>query len=146
MSDNAFVPGELPIYEKYSIVRKRTIFELLKIVGAIAAIFADPNRDVPSYWYGVFTELRIRRDKIYFEQYKRNWFLGIPVKHGELKKSIALNAIGSAGIKTLGFIFKYKALCFTMGGQTFELPFDDSFDPESMIYNLKAAGLNVANA
>lgn len=145
MNGNGFVPGEMPIYEKHVFVRKRRLFGLLKIFGVLAQIFADPNGDIPNYWRGVFSELRIHHDKLILDQFKRTIIGMIKIKHGEIKKTFALNSIGYVSIKTLGLVFKYKALCFSCGGQEFQIPFGDDFDPIGVLNNIKLAnpGLNI---
>lgn len=133
--EGAFVPGELPIYEKHYFEKRHTFFGLMRIIGTILKIIADSDSDAdfPYQWQGSYTEIQIHRDKILFKQYKNFWIICTPFmkKYGRKNKVIPIKDL-TAVVKRDDDLF---ALQF--GGKEFNVP--TSFSPESFVNNLKAA-------
>ena len=98
-NQNAFVPGELPIYEKYEIECKRTMFGLMKIwyyIIKIANVFGDGAEVVPKdCWHKTTTEFRFHRDRLFITVQKRLliwcWFK----KYGKKEYKVMISEIES---------------------------------------------------
>ncbi|MBR4152508.1 MAG: hypothetical protein IKT98_06060 [Selenomonadaceae bacterium] len=128
-----FVPGELPVYEKYNFEKKRTCFGLMKIVSLIVGIFAD--RDIPDHWQGVFTEIQIHRDRLILRQHKKFWIPLTPwlKKYGRKTHVLPFKDV-NALVKNGENLFTLK-----FGGQEFEFSTQDNFNPEGLLHNLRTA-------
>lgn len=130
-----FVPGELPVYEKYHLEKTNTLFGLVKVIRFVIELLADDAREVPNYLKGIFTEIRIHRDKLILRQCKKCWILPTPFikTYGRKEKTAALREV-TALVRA-----NSNLLLVQFGNQEFQIPTDSEFKPDGLVYNLKTA-------
>lgn len=136
-TDNGdFIPGEVPVYEKYKFERKHTFFGLMRIVGSILKIFADSDssENFPYHWQGAFTEIQIHKDRILIKQYKNFWIPPTPYlkKYGTKEYVLMSKEINSL-VKINRNLFAIK-----FGDQEVKFQTQDGFSHEGLLYNLRA--------
>ena len=135
--DTNFIPGELHVYEKYKFAKRHTFFGLMKLIGSILKIFADSDSeaDFPYHWQGTFSEIEIHRDRLVLRQYKNFWIPITPFlkKYGRKTHVLLLKDVNTL-VKNGENLFTIK-----FGGQEFEVPTQDDFNPEGLAYNLRIA-------
>lgn len=133
--NSEFVPGEMPIYERYTFTKKRKLFGLMNVFGFFFGLFADSDRDIPDHWQRTFTELTIHRDKIILKQHKKFWIPITPLfkTYGEENHVLPIKDV--TALVRRG----QESLALQSDGQEFPFTVDKDFNPEGLAYNLKAA-------
>ena len=133
--DSEFVPGELPIYERYTFTKKRKLFGLMNIFGFFFGLFADSDRDIPDHWQRIFTELTIHRDKVILKQHKKFWIPITPLfkTYGETNHVLPIKDV--TALVRRG----QESLALQVGGQEIPFTVDKNFNPDGLAYNLQAA-------
>ena len=142
--DGEFVPGELPIYEKYYFAKKRTLFGLFGLFKFILELLRDSDSDFDvglpptfsrkDFWQATFSIVTIHRNKIILKQKKKFWIFPVFYKaYGRKNKVILIDEVNAVVQKA------DDLLSLQFGVNEFLIPTSDKFDPESFVYNLKAA-------
>ncbi len=133
--DSEFVPGELSIYEKYTLKKKRTLFGLMNIVAFIIGSAADDGRELPDHWHRISTELMIHKDKLILKQSKFFWIPPTPWFKSYGRKEKTLHITDVIALERCA----KNLLVLQFGGKEFRIPIHDKFQPDGLVYNLKAA-------
>lgn len=141
-----FVPGELLIYERYALAKKRTLFGFFGLFRFILELFGDASGDsdfdfgLPDtfsrkdFWQATFSVLTIHRDRIIVKRWKKCWIPIIFFKtYGRKTKTVMLKDVTS-------FTRREKdLLVLQFDNQEIAIPIDSNFNPEGIVNNLQLA-------
>ncbi len=106
MERDSFVPGQIPVYEKYSFIKKRTMFGLIKIVFIFVRLFGESDSsdyiEKKDSWHKVNTEVKIHKDCLILITQKRLLILWWYLKYGKNMEKIRIEDIESIRIEKNG--------------------------------------------
>ena len=124
---DSFIAGEIPVYEKYSFWKKRTMFGLIKILFVFTKIFSDSEAarfvEKKDSWYKVHTDVRIHKKRLIIITQKRLLIMWWFLKYGKNVEEIYIKDVRSIqldknGSPTLCISCNAKTICIPVGKGT----------------------------